>query len=415
MEKLKKPISFETTFGTYIVDECLGQGGAGRVFGGTDADGAPIALKVLSEKTTTDKRRRFKNEISFLQKNKHKNIVTVVDHGLSRGNEASEPFYIMRRYDCSLRELMKRGIEPDQVLAAFSQIIDGVEAAHLQGVLHRDLKPENILSDQQTNTIAIADFGVARFTEDFLATTVETEATQRLANFVYAAPEQLIHGELVGETADIYALGLILNEMFTGRVPRGTGAQSIGAAAGPWAFLDPIVDRMLRQSPAERPQSIEEVKHLIMRHQAEAVSLQRLEKIEGTVVDAEEIDEPLAISPPKLIDFDWNQRQLTLMLDRPVTRAWIQAFYRMGVYQPAFAVDPGSFVFNHDRATVSVQEHQAQTVIDNFKSWLPLASQNLRDQLEGASRQRQFEATQRLRRERTAEEERLRVNRGLKI
>jgi serine/threonine protein kinase len=99
MEKLKKPISFETTFGTYIVDECLGQGGAGRVFGGTDADGAPIALKVLSEKTTTDKRRRFKNEISFLQKNKHKNIVTVVDHGLSRGNEASEPFYIMRRYD----------------------------------------------------------------------------------------------------------------------------------------------------------------------------------------------------------------------------------------------------------------------------------------------------------------------------
>src|SRR5271163_4688324 len=78
--KLKKPISFETTFGIYVVDELLGEGGAGRVYGGVGIDEKPIALKVLAQdKATTDKRRRFKNEIAFLARNKHPNIVTVID------------------------------------------------------------------------------------------------------------------------------------------------------------------------------------------------------------------------------------------------------------------------------------------------------------------------------------------------
>jgi serine/threonine protein kinase len=104
-------------------------------------------------------------------------------------------------------------------MAIFSQILDGVEAAHLQNVIHRDLKPENILCDQNFATIAIADFGTARFTEDILATAIETGPSQRLANFQYAAPEQRTVGGDVQATADIYALGLMLNELFTGSVP----------------------------------------------------------------------------------------------------------------------------------------------------------------------------------------------------
>jgi serine/threonine protein kinase len=95
LPKLKKPISFETTFGTYVVDELLGEGGAGRVYGGKDNDQSPIALKILAEdRATTDKRRRFKNEISFLSRNKHQNIVTVIDHGIAPGPEAKGPFYM---------------------------------------------------------------------------------------------------------------------------------------------------------------------------------------------------------------------------------------------------------------------------------------------------------------------------------
>ena len=131
MPELKKPISFETAFGTYVVDELLGEGGAGRVYGGSGIDGTPIALKLLAEdRATSDKRRRFKNEIAFLARNRHTNVVTVIDHGLARGGEAIGPFYVMRRYDGSLRNLMRAGIGPSNVLALFSQILDGVEAAH---------------------------------------------------------------------------------------------------------------------------------------------------------------------------------------------------------------------------------------------------------------------------------------------
>ena len=109
MSRLRKPVSLETTFGVYVVHELLGEGGAGRVYGGVGPDGTSIALKVLAEeRASADKRRRFKNEISFLTRNKHRNIVTVIDHGVARGGELNGPFYIMRRYLCSLRQLMEK-------------------------------------------------------------------------------------------------------------------------------------------------------------------------------------------------------------------------------------------------------------------------------------------------------------------
>lgn len=118
VSKLNKRLSFETTFGTYVVDELLGEGGAGRVFGGVGIDNSRIALKVLAaDRSTTDKRRRFKNEIAFLLRNKHRNIVTVIDHGLS----VDGPFYVMRRYDSNLRELMRSGVPTNAVLPFFSQ------------------------------------------------------------------------------------------------------------------------------------------------------------------------------------------------------------------------------------------------------------------------------------------------------
>jgi eukaryotic-like serine/threonine-protein kinase len=262
--KLKKPISFETTFGTYVVDEILGEGGAGRVYGGVGPDSAAIALKVLApDRATADKRGRFKNEIAFLLRNKHRNIVTVIDHGIASSGEVVGPFYVMRRYHNNLRDIMRSGIPPERVLSLFSQISDGVEAAHLLGVVHRDLKPENILYDKESNSLAIADFGTARFTEDLMATTVETAPAQRLANFQYAAPEQRTPGRQVLATADIYALGLMLNEMFTGVVPQGTEYRLIGQVAKEQGFLDAMVASMLRQTPADRPASIAEIKGLI--------------------------------------------------------------------------------------------------------------------------------------------------------
>lgn len=416
MSKIKKPISFETAFGTYVADELLGEGGAGRVYGGIGTDESPIAVKVLAqERATSDKRRRFKNEISFLSRNKHPHIVTVIDHGVAAGPEVSGPFYVMPRYRSNLRNLIKGGIEPGLVLQLFIQILDGVEAAHLQGVVHRDLKPENILYSEETRTVAIADFGIARFTEDLLATQVDTAAGQRLANFLYAAPEQRSEGSRVLATADIYALGLMLNEMFTATVPHGTEYRLIGQVAEQLGFLDPIVEKMLRQTPSERYASIAEVKGSIGRYQTEAVSLQRLSDIDGTVIKVGEIDEPLATTPPKLVNADWNRGRLTLTLDRPVNAAWVNALHHMGNYGAVMGKPPGAFVFQGGTSTVSAQEHEVQQIIDYFKTWLPNATQTLRRQLEENARKQETTIREQLRRERHAEEQRLRVLAKIKI
>ena len=416
MTKLKKQVTLETTFGTYVVDELLGEGGAGRVYGGNGLDGTLVALKVLKkEHASSDKRARFKNEISFLANNKHRNIMTVIDHGLARGGDIEGPFYVMPRYPSSLRQLMQEQIASEDVLPLFSQIFDGVEAAHLLGVVHRDLKPENVLYDPDSGTMVVADFGIARFTEDILATTVETAATQRLANFQYAAPEQRKPGQTVGVPADLYALGLILNEIFTGSVPQGTKFRQISNVSKEFSFLDSIVDEMISHVPQDRPDSILKLKGLIQQHKAEAVSLQRLSQFDATVIGAQDVDEPLAHEPPRLVSIDWADQQLTLTLDREVSKDWITAFHDMGGYAAVAGKGPERFSFRGNKAFVSAQEHEVQPVIDHFKNWLIVTTQRLKQMLEQAAQRQEAERKARLRREHEAEERRLRVLRNTKI
>jgi serine/threonine protein kinase len=416
MPRLKESISLETAFGSYAVSELIGEGAAGRVYGGVGTDGAPIALKVLSsERASADRRRRFKNEIAFLTRNRHPNIVTVVDHGVAHARNILGSFYVMRRYHKNLRDLMREGIAPGDVLRLFGKILDGVEAAHLQGAVHRDLKPENILYDRDANAPAVADFGIASFTEDLLATHVSTSPAQRLANFQYAAPEQRTPGKHVRVPADIYALGLILNEMFTGSVPHGTGYRLISQISEALAFLDEVVSKMLRQTPEERPASIADLKGLLQAHESEAISLQRLSKISGAVIKCDEIDEPLAYDPPRLVGFDWNDGTLTLTLDRPVTQYWISALRQMGSFGAAMGRGPETFSFRGNQAVTESQEQEIQHVINHFKGWLPQATQTLKFLLEQKIQREAAERREQLRREQQAEEQRLRILRNVKI
>jgi serine/threonine protein kinase len=182
MSKLKTPIDIETAFESYHLTEQLGEGGAGRVYGGEASAGGAVAVKVLTSESK-DKRRRFKNEIAFLSRNQHPHIVTVTDYGVAAAGGVKGPFYVMERYAGSLRDEINGKLVSDRAMLLFSQIIDGVEAAHFLDVTHRDLKPENVLIRDPEKTAAVADFGIARFTEDQLLTLVETAPTTRLANF----------------------------------------------------------------------------------------------------------------------------------------------------------------------------------------------------------------------------------------
>jgi serine/threonine protein kinase len=416
MQKLTQAVELETTFGLYAIDEVIGEGGAGRVYGGTGPDQAAVAIKVLSrDRLTRDRQHRFKNEIAFLLRTKHPNIVAVTDHGVATDEPINGPFYVMPRYHGSLRDLMSRRIAASDVLSLFAKMLDGVEAAHLLGAIHRDLKPENILLDAPAKNPAIADFGIASFTDDLVVTTVETLPGQRLANFQYAAPEQRKRGGETAIAADVYALGLMLNEMFTGEIPHGTEYRPIEAVNKDYAYLDAVIAKMIRQNPGDRYQNIAELKAAISHHHAEFQTIQKLSRIDATVIPAGEVDDPLAFNPPKLVGANWDNGILTLTLDREVSAAWVRALQTMGNYTSVMNIGPERFQFSGKQARVHVSEGDAQRVVNFFKEWLPQATRRLKYNLENEMQEQRRQREEKLKRERANEEQRLRVNKSLII
>lgn len=256
--KKTTPDTYESAFAVYKRIEKCGEGGCGSVYRVADEHGRFFALKLL-DKPIPEKLRRFRNEIAFAHRRPHQNIVPVLDHGTAEVRGAVLPFCVMPLYGATLRVMMSARIEHEKVLPYFLQMLDGVEAAHAKRVFHRDLKPENILHDVSEDRLLIGDFGIAHIAADMQVTAVETRRSDRLANWQYAAPEQRERRE-AGAPADIYALGLILNEMFTGQVIYGSNYPTISSVAPTYGRLDGLVDRMVRRNEEERPESIGEVR-----------------------------------------------------------------------------------------------------------------------------------------------------------
>ncbi len=280
----------------------------------------------------------------------------------------------MPLYDGSLRTLLAAGIPAEKVLYYFSQLLEGVEAAHLQKVVHRDLKPENVLYDESQDRLLVADFGIAHFEVEDFYTDAETSPNDKLANIQYAAPEQRRRGAKVDYPADIYALGLILNELFTGLVPHGTRYKTISEVAPDYGYLDDMVTEMLIQSVEERTNSIVEVKRQLIGRGVEFASLQRLSELKQTVVPVTDIDDPLINDPPYLRDYDYPRGVLLLYLSRPVNDKWIFALRNMGTFTSVMGKRPEQFEIVGDTAAIRAEEQDLQQIVNHFKDWLPIAN-----------------------------------------
>lgn len=415
-QKLNKPFVFTTTFTTYTATHIIGEGGSGRIFEASDDTGGIYAIKWLDQvKATKEKVKRFKNELHFCLRNQHPHILTILDHGVFIKGESNSPFYVMPLYDGSLRDVLKAGISPDKVLNYFAQILDGVEAAHIHGVVHRDLKPENILYAAGDDLLVIADFGIARFQEDELYTAVETKDSARLANFQYAAPEQRSRGTEPDQHADIYALGLILNEMFTGEVPSGTGYKTIVKVASDYEYLDSIVEEMLRQSPEERIDSIEKIKNQLIGRKNEFITRQRMSELKDTVVPVTELDDPLIADPPRLVNFDWDRGRLTLFFQRSVNEKWVWALQNLGSHTALLGKGPEAFHIYENRAVIGATENEVQQIIDYFKDWLPKANRVYEERIRMEKKQAEEEQRKELERQIAEQEARQRVLKNIKL
>lgn len=289
-------------------------------------------------------------------------------------------------YGSTLRKLIALKIPHNKVLPFFSQLLDGVEAAHMKNVFHRDLKPENILYDSGADCLIVADFGVASFEEEHLWTTVETVPGTRLANFIYAAPEQRKRGAAVDSRADIFALGLMLNEMFTGEVPQGTGYKTIGSVSQEYGYLDSVVAKMIQQSPDMRPGKINEIKNELIAHKNIFITTQMLDVKKKEVVP---VSTPDIVEPVSIVAVDYQNRTLMLELNRSPEPDWVQLFqYPRESYNSLMGAGPEFFRFTAKTCMIPCREQDAQTLINYFKDYSEKATRGYqRDLIDKAKRE----------------------------
>jgi serine/threonine protein kinase len=247
--------------GRFRIVAPLGKGGMGEVYRADDLKlGQTVALKLLPEDLAANPARlaQFHNEVRVARTISHRNVCRVYDIG----DAEDTPFLSMEYVDGEdLASLLRRigRLPQDKAIDVARQICAGLAAAHERGVLHRDLKPANVMLDGEGH-VRLTDFGLAA-----LAGTVEDIRTGTPA---YMAPEQLA-GREVTERSDVYSLGLVLFELFTGkRAFEATSLQELlrlhesDSVATPSSLirdLDPAIERVilrcLEREPARRPAS----------------------------------------------------------------------------------------------------------------------------------------------------------------
>src|SRR5216110_2311868 len=202
----------------YQLQDPIGRGGMATIYRARDVrmDRA-VAVKVLREVYSTDPKfvRRFQVEAKAASALQHPNIVQVYDYGQTDGN-----YYIvmelvegtdLRRY------LRSRGVlDVDRAIIIAHDVALGLGAAHRRDIVHRDVKPQNVLVGKD-GSIKLTDFGIASVYKDINAERLTTTG-MTLGTVQYYAPEQA-QGEIVNPAADVYALGIVMYEMLTGRTP----------------------------------------------------------------------------------------------------------------------------------------------------------------------------------------------------
>jgi len=250
--------------GRYRIIGLLGRGGMGEVYRATDlALGQSVALKFLPEEAAQNQRllERFHGEVRIARQVSHPNVCRVYDIGQAEGM----PFISMEYVDGEdLASLLLRigRLPADKALETARKLCAGLAAAHDRGIIHRDLKPQNIMINKRGDVV-IMDFGLAAVAEQL------SGAEVRNGTPAYMAPEQLRGAEVTAKS-DIYSLGLVFYELFTGKRPfdaknvqamlRLQESAQLTSMTSVAADIDPGVEKAIRRcldpDPARRPANV---------------------------------------------------------------------------------------------------------------------------------------------------------------
>ncbi len=205
----------------YETGERLGSGGMSNVYKATDRIlERTVAVKILAEHLSDDERfvARFRREALAVAKLIHPNIVQVYDTGIDEGRHYIVMEYVEGRSGAQI--LQRQGpVEPEIAAEIGIQACAGLDYAHRRGIIHRDVKPGNLMIvggpvGGGEMTVKLTDFGIARAIEQ----TRITQVGSVVGTAAYLAPEQ-VRGEEATPATDVYALGVVLYQFLTGRLP----------------------------------------------------------------------------------------------------------------------------------------------------------------------------------------------------
>lgn len=241
--------------GRYRPIRILGQGGMGIVYEAEqDQPRRLVALKVLARHAVSHQMlRRFRQESEILGRLKHPGIAQIFDSGMLEKTAGGHAYLAMELIDgrSITQHVTTENLSVPQRLELFAKVCDAVQHAHQKSVIHRDLKPDNILVTSD-GTPKVLDFGIARVTgQDLEVTTIHTQVGQLVGTITYMSPEQ-VSGNLedLDLRSDIYALGVLLFELLTGKLPHDLVGRSVPDAARVIQEVDPqrlvSIDTMFR-------------------------------------------------------------------------------------------------------------------------------------------------------------------------
>jgi serine/threonine-protein kinase len=263
--------------GRYEVLAPLGQGGMGTVYKARDHTlEETVALKVLRSDVRNDRdmERRFRTEIRLARRVRHRNVCGIHEYGEEGGLR-----YIAMEYieGTDLRRVVteKGPLPPDQAFEACIRVAEGLQAIHEAGIIHRDLKTANLMVDGQ-GVVRLMDFGIAK--QFGAEAAVGATATGLIVGTPeYMSPEQA-RGDALDPRSDVYSLGVVAFELFTGKVPfRGSTPMATlfkhlqdpppldgPAAAGLPAEAVPVVRKAMAKSPEGRHASAMDFAHAMV-------------------------------------------------------------------------------------------------------------------------------------------------------
>lgn len=244
--------------GQYAVTAQIGKGGMATVYRATQASmKRSVAIKVLPRSLTHEERflERFYREVEIVASLQHPHILPVYDFGEYDGI----PYIVMAYMSGgTLADLISQGpMDSQETIRIVEEMADALDYAHSKGVIHRDFKPNNVLLDEKRNTY-LTDFGLAKIGE----TPSQLTGTGILGTPNYMAPEQADSNTLT-PAADVYALGVTIFQMLTGRVPY--------EAATPLGTLMAHVTQPIPHIHHMRPELPEETQAVIDRSMAKKV------------------------------------------------------------------------------------------------------------------------------------------------